>query len=114
MTDYEEKFIKFYKKFSIDSADAKTKLSTYGDELEYAYTLSQSEDLYGSIKESWKKIWGELTCKGTTYDKDPVRSSIRASLYGKHKSTLEKHTLFLFTEYNRIIEKLSNCDALKE
>ncbi|MCD8445741.1 hypothetical protein G1K75_12390 [Tenacibaculum finnmarkense] len=104
MTDYEKKFIKFYNKFSLDSDNAKTKLETYADELEYAYSLSQTL-INPKLKNEWKNIWDELNIKLSHCENHPFKSSISHSLHGKRKTTIERYLLFFHTEYNRIKEK---------
>lgn len=104
MTDYEKKYVEFYNKFSLDSDTAREKLETYANELEYAYTLSQSL-INSDLKNEWKNIWNELT-KKPAYDKNhPFKSSISNSLHGKRKKTIERYLLFFHTEYNRIKDK---------
>ena len=104
MTDYEKKFIEFYTKFSLDTDSAKEKLETYANELEYAYSLSQSL-MNSELKNGWNKIWSELTLKPPYDENHPFKSSIRHSLYRKRKVTIKPYLLFLHTEYNRIKEK---------
>jgi len=108
MTDYEKKYIEFYNKFSLDGDTAREKLETYANELEYAYTLSQSlinSDLKNEWKNIWKNIWNELTQKPPYDENHPFKSSIRHSLHGKRKTTIEHYLLFFHTEYNRIKDK---------
>lgn len=104
MTDYEKKFIEFYRKFSLDSDRAKEKLVTYANEIENAYTLSQSL-INSELKNEWKNIWDKLTIKPPYDQNHPFKSSISHSLHGKRKKTIELYLLFFHTEYNRIKEK---------
>ena len=106
-SDYEIKFIRFYKKFICDGDNAKTKLATYGDDLEYAYSLSKSiSDEYSEVKVKWKEIWDKLTEKEPFNENDPIRSQIKNSLSGKHKKTIEPYLIFFHVEYLRVIKKL--------
>lgn len=109
MTEYEQKFIKFYKNIAINSENSKTKLATYANEMEHAYTLSRDNELKTGLstelKNEWEKKFNELTLKTAPDENNPFISSVKQSLYGKHKKTIEKFMIFFFTEYNRIKEK---------
>jgi len=104
---YEGKFIKFYRKFSLKPGNVKERLEICGDDLEYAYSLSQIDELGSERRNMWQNIWSELTCKPPYSENNSIKSSISHSLTGKHKKSLIKYLDFFLNEYTLIIKQKS-------
>ena len=102
---YERKFIKFYRKLSLESGNVKERLEICGENLEYAYSLSQIEGLGSERRDMWRNVWSELTCKPPYKDNDPIKSSISHSLARKHNKSLITYLDFFLNEYTLIIKK---------
>ena len=103
---YEQKYVKFYKKFSLEKGSAKERLRVCGEDLHYAFCLSGIDELDPEIRKEWVNIWDELTKKPAYNDKDSIRSSIQHSLWGKHQKSLKKYLFFFYNEYARIKNKV--------
>jgi hypothetical protein len=101
---YEDKFIKFYIKFSLKTGNTKKRLEVCGEDLEYAYSLSQIDDLGLERRNMWKKIWSELNCKPPYNEYNSIKSSISHSLHGTHYKSLIKYLDFFLNEYTLIIK----------
>ncbi|MBN4084847.1 hypothetical protein JYT89_00735 [Flavobacteriaceae bacterium AH-315-B10] len=86
--------------------NASERLVSCGEDLEYAYTLSQIKELDTDIKNEWNEIWNKLTLKPAYNSNDPIRSSIQHSLHGIRHIVIIEYLEFFLKEYHRIINKV--------
>ena len=102
---YEQKYVKFYQKFCLETGNVKERLAECANDMDYAFSLSQIPDLEESIRRTWRKYHGELTFHEGYSNIEPMKSKVKASLAGKHKNSLKKYLEFFFSEYSRIKNK---------
>jgi len=99
---YEAKYKTFYFKFLTHPGNIKDKLLDCFDDLEYAYTLSQSEGVPDETQKSWQKIWEELLAKPIETHYRQLYFSLQNTIHRKHYKSFEKYIIFFFNEYERI------------
>lgn len=102
---YRSKIIELIDKIFIESGDARSRIRSCEDKIFSAYIASKSTDVPISITNRWEEIWKEISNKKDLYAKDGklIRSSLAATLSGKHNKSMEKYLSFFLEEFYRVI-----------